>query len=53
MVENTNKLEMIQNKLGRLVLGENLYVGREGMGWSTSKEKNFKTRLKYKIILKK
>ena len=57
MVEDINKLEVNQNKIGRLALGANSYVGRKGtigeIGWSTFEESMIKTRLKYKIRLEK
>ena len=54
-VEEINKFEIIQNKIGRLGLGANKWVGTEAirgdMGWSTFEERMFKGMLKYKIRL--
>ena len=55
--EEVNKLEVIQNKIGRLGLGANKMAGTEAirrdMGWSTFEERLFKGKLKYKIRLEK
>ena len=55
--EYIKKLEGIQNKVGRIALGANGYVGVEAvrgdMGWSTFEERLIKTQLKYKIRLEK
>ena len=57
--EEINKIEVIQNKIGRLGLGggANKTVGteaiREDMGWSTFKERLCKAKLKYKVRLEK
>ena len=55
--EEVNKIEAIQNKVGRLGLGANRMVGTEAirgdMGWSTFEERLFKGKLKYKIRLEK
>ena len=56
-VEETNKLELFQNKVGRMGLGANKIVGVESirgdMGWSSFKERLFKGKLKCKIRLEK
>ena len=53
-VEETNVLEIIQNKMG---LGANKMVGMEAirgdMGWSTFEERLFKEKLIFKIRLEK
>ena len=47
------KLEMIQNKVGRVALGANRYVGVEAvrgdMGWSTFSERSMKGNIMYKL----
>ena len=56
-IEEINKMEVIQNKVGRLGLGANRMVGIEAirgdMGWSSFEERIFKGELKYKIRLEK
>ena len=53
--ENLEKMEKIQNRVGRLGLGANGMVGTEAirgdMGWSTFEERIFKGSLKYKSRL--
>ena len=55
--EEINKVEVIQNKIGRLGLGANKMVGTEAirgdMGWSTFEERLCKGKLKYKVRLEK
>ena len=52
-----NKLESIQNKIGRLALGANKFVGVEAirgdMGWSTFEERIMKGTLRYKIRIER
>ena len=49
------KIEVIQNKIGRLGLGANRLVGLEAirgdMGWSSFEERLFKGKLKFKVRL--
>ena len=55
--DEIRKIDVIQNKVGRLGLGANYLVGTEAirgdMGWSTFEERLFKGKLKYKIRLEK
>ena len=51
------KLEVIQNKVGRVALGANGYVGVEAvrgdMGWSTFSERSMKGNIMYKLRLER
>ena len=55
--EDMNKLEVIQNKVGRIGLGANRMVGTEAMrgdmGWTSFEERIFKRTLRFKIRLGK
>ena len=50
-----SQMETVQNRVGRLGLGANRYVGQEAirgdMGWSTFEERLMKGQMKYKIRL--
>jgi hypothetical protein len=52
-----NKLEVCQNRVGRVALGANRYVGVEAirgdMGWSTFRERVMKSGMNYKIRLER
>ena len=52
-----NKMETIQNKIGRLALGGNRFVGTEAirgeMGWSTFEERIMKSKLRFKIRIER
>ena len=54
-LEETKKIEVVQNKIGRLGLGANMLVGIEAirgdMGWSSFEERLFKGKLKFKVRL--
>ena len=51
------KLEVFQNKVGRIALGANKYVAVEAIrgdvGWSTFEERIMKAVLRYKVRLEK
>ena len=50
-----DRMEMVQNKAGRIALGANRYVAVEAikgdMGWSTFREKMAKAGLRYRVRL--
>ena len=52
-LNETNQMETVQNKIGRIALGANKYVGVEAirgdMGWSTFEERLMKSKLRYKV----
>ena len=56
-VGELNKMEAVQNKIGRLALGGNKFVGTEAirgeMGWSTFEERIMKSKLRFKIRIEK
>ena len=56
-LSEVKKMDTIQNKIGRLALGANKFVGVEAirgeMGWSTFDERYMKGKLKYKVRIEK
>ena len=55
--EEIDKMEVIQNRVGRLALGANSIVAVEAirgdLGWSSFEERMYKAQLRYKVRLEK
>ena len=55
--EEIDKMEVIQNRVGRLALGANTIVAVEAirgdLGWSSFEERMYKAQLRYKVRLEK
>lgn len=55
--KDVDRLEVIQNRVGRVALGANRFVGVEAlrgdMGWSTFEERLCKSMLRYKVRLER